>query len=389
MQQPDPAKKSLTRVTCARYVPPILRRELKTLGHGIQGEDHVSVSVGASLLDCLDLNLRLRTALHVMWLLRRFRCPSPKALYTHVASYPWETLIPVDAYFSITSNVSNPKINNSMYPNLVVKDAIVDRISRQTGARPDSGPDKSRIVVHLYWKGDRAWVYLDTTGRWLADRGYRRIPHLAPMRETLAAAVLLAAGYDGTRPLLNPMCGSGTLAIEAALIATARAPGLLRSNYSFLHTALDLDDAWAEARRAAHKAARKEHVPPIVASDHDPAALDAARKNARVAGVEHLIDFHECDFAETPIPDAPGDVVLNPEYGERLGDPERLAAEYARIGDFLKRRCPGWTGHVFTAGRDLAAGIGLKAARRTPFMNAQIECRLLSYDLYEGTRRTG
>lgn len=387
MPRPDPSRKTLTRITCAQHVPPILRTELEALDFDIQDEDPVSVHVGASLIDCLDLNLRLRSALHVMWLLKRFRCPSPKALYTHVASIPWETIIETDAYFSVTSNVNNPKINNSMYPNLVVKDAIVDRISRQTGARPDSGPDKSRIVIHLSWKADRAWVYLNTTGRWLADRGYRRIPHLAPMRETLAAAVLLSIGYDGSRPLLNPMCGSGTLAIEAALIATNRAPGLLRADYSVLHTAYDLEDQWAEARRNAHKATRKSDPPPIIATDHDPAAIEAAKKNARVAGVEHLISFKQCDFADTHIPDDPGDVILNPEYGQRLGNPEALADDYARIGDFFKQRCQGWTGHVFTASRELAAKIGLKTARRTPFMNAQIECRLLSYDLYQGTRK--
>lgn len=385
--RPDPAKKTLTRITCAPHVPPYLRRELDALGFEIQDEDHVSLHVGASLIDCLDLNLRLRTALHVMWLLKRFRCPSPKALYTHVASFPWETIIETDAYFSVTSHVNHPKINNSMYPNLVVKDAIVDRIAKQTGARPDSGPDKSRIVIHLSWKGDRAWVYLNTTGRWLADRGYRRLPHLAPMRETLAAAVLNAIGYDGSRPLLNPMCGSGTLAIEAALIASHRAPGLLRSNYSVLHTSFDLDDAWAEARRNAHKLSRKDATPPIIATDHDPDAIEAAQKNARVAGVDQLIRFHQCDFADTPIPDTPGDVILNPEYGMRLGDTEHLACEYARIGDFFKQSCPGWNAHVFTANRDLVPNIGLKAARKVPFMNAQIECRLLSYEMYEGTKR--
>ena len=321
-----------------------------------------------------------------MWLLKRFRCPSPKALYTHAASFPWEELIPNDSYFSVTSNVDNPKITNSMYPNLVLKDAIVDRILKQTGARPDSGSDRSRIVINLYWKGDRAWIYLNTTGRRLADRGYRKMPHTAPMQETLAAAVLMAAGYDGTLPLVNPMCGSGTLAIEAALIATKRAPGLLRANYSFTHTAVHDEDVWRTIRAEARKQSRSQLPPPIIASDSDRRALDAARKNARTAGVEQLIEFVLCDFADTPLPDQPGIIAMNPEYGERLGEMTAHEPIYTRIGDFFKQRCPGWKGCVFTGNRDLSKHIGLRTSRRVPFMNASIECRLLEYELYEGSK---
>ena len=195
----DPTKRALTRVTCAQHITPHLRREIEALGFEIQHEDHVGVHTGATLHECLGLALRLRTAHHVMWHLARFRCPSPKALYTHASAFPWEELIGVDAYISVTSNVDNPKIDNSMYPNLVLKDAIVDRIKKRMGARPDSGADRTGVVVHLFWKGDRAWIYLNVNGRRLADRGYRKLPHHAPMRETLAAGVLMACGYDGTQ----------------------------------------------------------------------------------------------------------------------------------------------------------------------------------------------
>lgn len=386
MQPPDPTKKRLTRLTCSPQIPPILRTEVEALGYEVQEEDHVALHVGASLHDCYDLALRLRTSLHVMWLLTRFRCPSPEALYTHAAAFPWETVIPVDGYLSITSHVDHPKINNSMFPNLKLKDAIVDRIASKAGARPDSGPDKHKAVVHLDWKGDRAWVYLNVTGRWLADRGYRRLPHTAPMRETTAAAVLLGMGYDGSAPLINPMCGSGTLAIEAALIATGRSPGLLRSHYAVQHTLLYEDEVFQEARRRARKSARSGDIPPIVATDHDPKAIEAAQKNAKVAGVDHLIEFAVCDYADTPLRGEGGDVVLNPEYGERLGDPRELEAVYTGIGDFFKQKCAGRRGHVFTGSPELAKKIGLKTSARRPFMNAQIECRLLSYDVYAGSK---
>ena len=387
MQAPDPSKRRLTRLTCSPLIPPILRKEVEALGFEVQEEDHVALHIGASLHDCYELNLKLRSCLHAMWLLTRFRCPSPEALYTHTAAFPWEEVLPVDGYFSVTSNVEHPKINNSMFPNLKLKDAIVDRIGARQGRRPDSGPDKSRAVIHLDWKGDRAWVYLNTTGRWLADRGYRRLPHLAPMRETTAAAVLLAMGYDGTTPFVNPMCGSGTLAIEAALIATHRSPGLLRANYSVTHTLLHDDEVWQEARRRAHKSTKSADIPPIIATDHDPKAIEAAQKNAKVAGVDHLIEFAVCDFSETRTPDGPAHVVLNPEYGERMGDPEELGGVYKGIGDYFKQRCAGYKAHVFTGSKELAKKIGLRPSRRTPFMNAQLECRLLSFEIYAGSRK--
>lgn len=384
----DPAKRQLTRITTVPYCTPQLRAEIETLGYDIQDEDAVGVHIGGSLHDCMALCLKLRTALHVMWLLKRFRCPSPDALYRHAHSFPWEELIPNDSYLSVSSSVDNAKITNSMYPNLVLKDAIVDRISRKTGARPDSGSDRSRIVINLFWKHDRAWIYLNCNGRRLADRGYRRMPYKAPMQETLAAAVLMATGYDGSAPLVNPMCGAGTLAIEAALIATNRAPGLLRANYSFMHTLLHDEDIWQPMRAKARKQSRSRDIPPIVASDIEAEAINAARLNAQTAGVEQLIDFHTCDFADTPMPASPGIVIMNPEYGQRLGEISELEATYARIGDFFKQKCPGWTGCVFTGNRELGKRIGLRANRKQPFMNARIECQLLEFELYAGSRES-
>lgn len=381
----DPGKKRLTRITAAAHVTPYLKAEVEALGYAIQEEDAVAVHVGATLDECLELALRLRTAYHVMWMLKRFRCPSPKALYVHTASFPWEDLIPNDGRFCVTSNVSNPSIDNTMYPNLVVKDAIVDRIMKRTGARPDSGSDRSCNVIHLSWKGDRAWIYLNVNGIRLSDRGYRRIPHAAPMRETLAAGVLAAAGYDGSMPFVNPMCGSGTLAIEAALIAADRAPGLLRPNFGIRHSKLHDEERWQAIRRRVRGTRGTAATPPIVASDLDPRAIDAARQNARTAGVEQLIEFATCDFAETPMPATPGIVLLNPEYGERMGDVAALGAVYGRIGDYFKQRCPGWEGWVFTGSRELSKRVGLRPHRRIPFMNAEIECRLLGYRLYAGT----
>jgi putative N6-adenine-specific DNA methylase len=183
------------------------------------------------------------------------------------------------------------------------------------------------------------------------------------------------------------MCGSGTLAIEAALIATGRPPGLLRSNFGFMHHMGFDADAWQALRREAKKVRSNDAPAPIVASDIDEKAVLAARKNAETAGVHRLIDFEVCDFADTPMPDDPGIVLLNPEYGERMGEVAALESTYKRMGDFLKQRCAGWTGFIFTGNLALAKKVGLRASRRLEFHNAKIECRLLRYELYAGTRR--
>ena len=270
-----------------------------------------------------------------------------------------------------------------------MEDAIVDRISRVHNRRPDSGPKNDRAVVHLHWNEKRCRISLDLSGQKLTDRGYRRIPGKAPMRESIAAAILMEADYDGSRPLIVPMCGSGTIAIEAALIASRRAPGLLRSNFGVQHLLTFDEETWKDQRHQARQGATRTPTAPIIVSDNDPVMVEAARKNAVTAGVEHLLEFHVCDFAETPFPpgeDEPGTIILHGEYGERLGDPEALEATYRRIGDFLKQECGGWDAWVFTS-RRFAGSIGLKTSARIPFEHGSLDCRLLHYQVYAGSRR--
>jgi putative N6-adenine-specific DNA methylase len=263
----------------------------------------------------------------------------------------------------------------------------VDRIREKRGRRPDAGPLRDRAVAHLYWKDDRAAVYLDTSGEPLSRRGYRKHPMAAPMQETLAAAVVTATGWDGSGAFVNPMCGSGTLAIEAALIGLGIAPGLLRENFGFMHL-LGFDRGlWGRLRTEAEQAARKRPSGRIIATDIDPRAAAAAKENARLAGVEQCIEFAVCDYAATPVPEGGGVVVVNPEYGERLGEEEALVPVYRGIGDLFKQRCQGYRGYVFTGNAALAKQVGLKPKRSMPFFNSGIECRLLEYELYAGTKR--
>lgn len=378
-------KTSQIYLPCSKGLPPYLGRELAECGFRVRRSMPTGVETEGSLLDAMRLNLRLRTAQCVLYLLSEFRCTSPDHLYAAVRAIPWEGIVPADGYLTVDSRVDTPSVNNSMFPNLKVKDAVVDRIAEKVGRRPDSGPRRDGAVVHLFWRGEECRVFLDTSGRKLSDRGYRRIPHKAPLRETLAAGVVMATGYDGSRPLVAPMCGSGTLAIEAALLAAGRAPGLLRSCFAFQRLVGFDGGVWQRVRAEARGKPRP--VAPIVATDIDRAAVEAARRNAAAAGVDRMIQFRACDFAETPVPSGPGVLVMNPEYGERMGEGGRLEATYKRIGDFLKQRCAGYSAFVLTGNPDLAKRIGLRPKRRIPLHNARIECRLMEYEMYEGSRR--
>lgn len=375
------------RVSCAPALADYLAREIEALGHAVTGRYDTGIEMTGTLRDAMRLNLYLRTAMNVLYFLREFPCSTVSDLYREVSLIDWERWLDPGGYLSVVSRVDTPSVNNETFASQKVKDAIVDRILDKAGRRPNSGPGRDQFVVNLFWFRDRCWLYFNTTGEKLSNRGYRKIPHSAPMAETLAAGVLMAADYDGSKPLVNPMCGSGTLAIEAALMATGRAPGLLRSNYGFMHARGFDGQAWQAIRREARKVRAATPPAKIIASDLDPKAVDAARRNAATAGVDQLIEFHVCDFAETPLPVEAGIVILNPEYGERLGQASALERTYKRIGDFFKQRCPGWTGYLFTGNLELAKRVGLRASRRMPFFNARIECRLLKYELYAGTRR--
>jgi 23S rRNA G2445 N2-methylase RlmL len=383
----DFSKKSRLLITCAPSLSEWLQKELESLGYKVMLVRKTGIEIEGTLNDAMKLNLWLRTAFAVLYMLEEFECQDAEALYRATVKLPWEEVIPVNEYISIVSYTDNPTINNSMFPNLKLKDAIVDRLMKKEHRRPNSGPERTNIVINLYWKDDRAWLYLNTSGNKLADRGYRRIPHKAPMQETLAAAVMMAAGYDGSMPLVAPMCGSGTLAIEAALIAQNRAPGLLRANYGFMHLKGFNDMAWKDIRRETMKAGEKKKTPRIIASDIDPNAVEASKKNAATAGVDHLIEFKVCDFAATPLPPAPFVVMMNPEYGKRMGEISQLEKVYERIGDFFKQQCQGSTCYVFTGNLDLAKKVHLAPSRKFPFFNADIDCRLLKYEMYAGSRR--
>ncbi len=375
-------------ITCHKWLAPALKQEVIDLGFEIEDIGQTSVTVLGTIKDCIRLNLHLRCGSQVMYSIKKFTCNSPDDLYNALLPISWDKIMAPDGYFSVTSNVSHSSISNNLFANLRVKDAIVDYMRNKTNQRPSTGSELKGIVINLFWKYDEAEVFIDTSGETLTKHGYRKLPGKAPMLEALAAATILSTKWDKKSPFINPMCGSGTLAIEAALIATNRTSGLLRNAYAFMHLVGYQPEWYTTERALLDKEIIKVEGLKIIATDISPLAIDIARTNASAAGVSHLIDFAVCDFERTTIPEeGKGVIMLNPEYGERLGVETELEAVYARIGDFFKNKCKGYTGYIFTGNMALAKKIRLKTSRKIEFFNATIDCRLMEFELYEGTKR--
>ncbi len=374
-------------VTCSNRLSPYLEKEILELGFKPVRTFKTGVELKGTLQDCIRLNLNLRCASQVLFSIKECRAFTANDLYKAVFGMPWEDIMAADGYFSITSNVSNETITNNLFANVKVKDAIVDRFREKTGQRPNSGPELDKTVIHLYWKEDIAEIFIDTSGETLSKHGYRKIPGRAPMLESLAAATLLATNWNGKSAVVNPMCGSGTIAIEAALIATNRRPGLFRSNYAFMHLPGYDELLYQYERKRLETQITTVPGLQIVASDIFEDAVNITQVNAGIAGVKEMISYEVCDFAKTTVPqNNKGIVYFNPEYGDRLGVEAELAATYKRMGDFLKQQCKGYTGYIFTGNLELAKKIGLKPKRRIEFFTSKIDCRLFEYELYEGTR---
>ena len=368
-------------VTCARGIAPVLVEEIRGLNLPVQDIRPAGVWTRGHVADIMRLNLHLRTGIRVLRKLDRFPACDADALYRHLRRFPWEHHLPVESRLCVTSSVHNAAIRDTRFANLKAKDAICDRLRAETGARPDSGPGSDEAVVFIHWRNREATTFLDTSGISLSRRGYRRYPGTAPMQETLAAAVLLGGGWDPQKPFINPMCGSATLGIEAAMIARRMAPGLGRKAFG-LHFLYGFPHGLWEEIRAEAVAGQSRNSPLIHCSDRDRKAIQNARKNIASAGLEDAIELSTCRFEETPLPPPPGWILLNPPYGERMGGKEKLAGLYQEIGNFFKQRGAGFTGVVFSGNLKLMKQVRLKPEAQYTFYNGGIECRLNLYPLY-------
>ncbi len=327
-------------------------------------------------------NLWLRTANRVLVLLAEFPAVTPDDLYEGVAAVPWPDLFSVRRTIAVDATARGSGIAHSHFAAQKTKDAVVDRFRAAVGTRPDVDPGSADVRINVRLVRDECTLSLDLSGESLNRRGYRADPTEASLRETLAAGMILLTGWDGRDPLVDPACGAGTIPIEAALIATNTAPGLLRKDFSFQKFA-DFDrKAWETLLDEARGRVREKWRGRIEGSDLSREAIRGARENAGRAGVGGRIAFEVRDVRNLAPEGPPGIILCNPPYGVRMTAGNDEDSFYRAMGEAFKKRCRGWTAYLLSGNPDATRTLKLKASRRIPLMNGPIDCRLLKYDLY-------
>jgi len=367
--------------TCARGLEPVLAKELAALEAQRIEPGRGGVRFAGDLAVLYRANLWLRTAVRVLQPLVEDFVPHPDALYDLVRRVDWSEWMTFDHTLAVDCNVRDSRITHSQYAARRVKDAICDQFRERTGLRPSVDTDQPMIGLNLHIHRDHAILSLDSSWHSLHKRGYRPIQTRAPLNEALAAGLLLHLGYDGTAPLVDPMCGSGTFVVEGSWIAMDRAPGLTRKWYSF-YGRRDFDvKLWSRFREEARERSNRKPTWMPSGSDVRQDAVDFAHANARAAGLGHLLNFEKKELRETRPPEGcpPGLLVLNPPYGERLGEEEELIPLYRRIGEHFGTHWPGWRVAVFTSNDRLAKKINLKVLSKTPFFNGSLPCHLWEF----------
>ena len=375
--------------TAARHLETLLAEELNGLGIAPVVETRAGVQFGTALADAYRVCMWSRVASRVLMPLAKFPAPSPEALYTAVRALSWEDHLAPTGTFAIHLDTARSAIDHSHFGALTVKDAIADRFRDSFGIRPDVRLAQPDLQVVAYLFRDEATLSLDLSGDSLHRRGYRAKGVAAPLKENLAAAILLRAGWPelaaAGAALVDPRCGSGTLPIEAALIAADIAPGLGRGYWGFTGW-LGHEPATWEALLEETRARREvglERLGHIRGYDQDPTAIRVALNNLELAGLAGRVHFERRDIGDAA-PGREGDqglVVINPPYGERLGADSDLPALYARIGAMLRERFSGWRAALFTGNPDLGKHMGLRARRTHSLFNGPIQCRLLHFEV--------
>jgi putative N6-adenine-specific DNA methylase len=375
--------------TCPRGLEPVLGSELEALGARAVRAVDGGASFAGDLALCYAVNLESRVASRVLRELARARYRDEHDVREAARALHWPQLFDVRRTIRVQTTAIRSPLKSLDYVTLAVKDAVCDAFRAARGRRPDVDTRAPDVRIHVFLAREEATFYLDTSGEALFKRGWRVAGGEAPLRENLAAGILRLAGWSPALPLLDPMCGSGTFLVEAAMIALDAAPGLGRA-FGFEKLA-DFDAGrWRALREAARSRRRPLARLPIFGADRCARALASARRNLESAGVSGAVALEKADVLEASPPTAePGVLVANPPYGERLADREALAAFYPRLGDALKRRFAGWTAYLLTADPELPRRIGLRASRRIPLYNGALECRLLAYRLVAGSLRGG
>ncbi len=381
----EPGRSRPLTATCSRGLEGVLGDELRALGAG-RIEAGAGVVRFAGDLRLLYLaNLQLRTAMRVLLPVAEGPVRDRRGLYQLAGRVAWEQLLQSSQTIAVEAVGRTMSLRSTVFAAQVVKDAVVDRLRRHWGCRPDVDRRDADLRIHLHLGEDQVTISLDSSGEPLSHRGYRPRGGPAPLSEVLAAGILLLAGYDGFQPLLDPMCGTGTIAIEAAFIATRRAPGLRRS-FACERWCQHQPGLLKELRSSAEASVQPAPAA-ITACDLEGRSVTATLRNLAAAGIDQdQVSVLRRDLADTPVLSAGSMIISNPPYGQRIGDVDELRPLYRGIGDMLKQRAAGSRAWLLVGERVLAAEIHLRPSRRIVLFNGPIECRLMRFDLYEGSK---
>ncbi|MFP4123029.1 MAG: THUMP domain-containing class I SAM-dependent RNA methyltransferase [Coleofasciculus sp.] len=368
--------------TVARGLEPIAAQEIERLGAQEVRPDFTGVHFQGDTALMYRVNLWARTIFRVLVVLAEFPCTNAKQLYQGVQTIPWAQYLKPQQTLAVNATGKTKQLNHSHFSALQVKNAIVDQQRNQIGKRSSVNIEKPDLLVNVHIHQNRCILSLDSSGTSLHRRGYRSAMGLAPLKETLAAALLELAEWHPKLPLLDPMCGSGTLPLEASLISLNIAPGLFREQFGFERW-LDFDPTlWQQLLRQAKACQHQELAAPIIGCDREADILNQARSNAQNCGILDQITFIQQDLSQLEPPADRGIIICNPPYGERLGNVQELGDLYKLLGDIFKQRFKGWTAFILTGNKQLAKRVGLKASRRIPVYNGSIPCTFLKYELY-------
>lgn len=332
------------------------------------------------------VNYTCRTALRVLKVIGNYQAGNEHELYQRILEVDWSDYISTNSTFAVDAFVSNSKITNSHYASLKVKDAIADQFRRKTGERPSVDLENPDLRINLHLTGDQATLSIDSSGESLHKRGYRRWQGEAPLNEVLASGMILLAGWHGQNPLYDPMCGSGTLLTEAAMIAGNVPCGYFRETFGFMSWR-DFDPAvWKRVQEEADtRITAVDQV--ITGSDVNPKTLASMQQNMTKGGFEKVISLRQVAFEDSSPPEnLTGTIITNPPYGERL-QKQDLNAFYKMIGDVLKQKYAGWDVWLITSDYNALKSVGLRTSRKIKLYNGPLECRLVKYEMYQGTRK--
>ncbi len=368
--------------TCESGLEDVLTAELRNLNiKGIAPADR-GVSFRGNLETIYRANINLRTAYRVLVELAEFHAPNQEALYAGVKKIAWPDHMTLEQTLAVDAVSNRSDLSHTQFISRVVKDAVVDKFREQSGKRPNVDPLNPDLRINTRLLNNICTLSIDTSGDRLHRRGYRSdIKFAAPLKETLAAGILLKCGYDGSLPLMDPMCGSGTFLVEAALIAQNIAPGLLGRSFAFKKHLGFNRSLYKQVVDEAKERIKKDRDFYILGSDIDDTALQAARTAVCEAKVDDSVRIQKADLADF-VPKSAGIIITNPPYGERLGSGDDLQALYKLLGDVLKKNCAGMSAHILTGSKMLSKHIGLRPKKRDILYNGQIECRLLHFELY-------